>query len=297
MEEEGLERRRDSSWQRKGASCREASVLPLPLLTFREQESPPPRQRLVFAKDEAALHHPLRIEILLTPLKVRFTFRSLITFRTCLFFFYIPRPPFNRLASDYDPSPPLPSPLNLSETRRSTIPLLIVVFIFIRKYLNFTGSSSGNYCLSRPPSELPPVSLSLPPYFPLQFIVPEAIFTDPWTPPPATCSTQLEQVHKLSGRTANLGIPSNTVLFISRGIYSSASMSELRRKIEEDSSLEPIASLRDVNCHTINFFLRNDLLSPSLFTRINILASKFFFSFHIRLTNYKTQVSFIYASV
>lgn len=179
MEEEGLERRRDSSWQRKGASCREASVLPLPLLTFREQESPPPRQRLVFAKDEAALHHPLRIEILLTPLKVRFTFRSLITFRTCLFFFYIPRPPFNRLASDYDPSPPLPSPLNLSETRRSTIPLLIVVFIFIRKYLNFTGSSSGNYCLSRPPSELPPVSLSLPPYFPLQFIVPEAIFTDP----------------------------------------------------------------------------------------------------------------------
>lgn len=161
MEEEGLERRRDSSWQRKGASCREASVLPLPLLTFREQESPPPRQRLVFAKDEAALHHPLRIEILLTPLKVRFTFRSLITFRTCLFFFYIPRPPFNRLASDYDPSPPLPSPLNLSETRRSTIPLLIVVFIFIRKYLNFTGSSSGNYCLSRPPSELPPVSLSL----------------------------------------------------------------------------------------------------------------------------------------
>lgn len=130
-------------------------------LRSEEQESPPPRQRLVFAKDEAALHHPLRIEILLTPLKVRFTFRSLITFRTCLFFFYIPRPPFNRLASDYDPSPPLPSPLNLSETRRSTIPLLIVVFIFIRKYLNFTGSSSGNYCLSRPPSELPPVSLSL----------------------------------------------------------------------------------------------------------------------------------------
>lgn len=116
-------------------------------------------------------------------------------------------------------------------------------------------------------------------------------------PPPATCSTQLEQVHKLSGRTANLGIPSNTVLFISRGIYSSASMSELRRKIEEDSSLEPIASLRDVNCHTINFLLRNDLLSPSLFTRIDILASKFLFSFHIRLTNYKIQVSFIYASV
>lgn len=42
------------------------------------------------------------------------------------------------------------SPSTLKSLRNSSGILLLTVFIFIRKYLNFTGSSSGNYCLSLP---------------------------------------------------------------------------------------------------------------------------------------------------
>lgn len=69
MEEEGFERRRDSSSKAKEHRVAEHRAL-LPFLTFREQESLPHR----VASSPKTLHHPLRTEILLTPLKVRFIF-------------------------------------------------------------------------------------------------------------------------------------------------------------------------------------------------------------------------------
>ena len=61
-------------------------------------------------------------------------------------------------------------------SRNSTDIPLLVAFIFIRKYLNFAGSSSGNYCLSC----LIRASFGFSFLSFAEFIIPEAISADPW---------------------------------------------------------------------------------------------------------------------
>lgn len=235
MEEEGFERRRDSSSKAKEHRVAEHRAL-LPFLTFREQESLPHR----VASSPKTLHHPLRTEILLTPLKVRFIFTrmefnyishlSFLFFSLSLFSFFIflvqGKPAFNRLASIT-----IPPPFSVKSFRNSSIYPLLVVFIFIRKYLNFTASSSGNYCLScLRLSFLRSLSLSLPPSLPL-FLCSSSFQRQslPTREPPLLLPRNWNRYINTAG-AANLRIPSNTVLFISRRIYSSASMSELHRK-------------------------------------------------------------------
>ena len=60
-------------------------------------------------------------------------------------------------------------------SRNSTDIPLLVAFIFIRKYLNFTGSSSGNYCLSC--LIRASFGFSFLPF--AEFVIPGAISTDP----------------------------------------------------------------------------------------------------------------------